>query len=989
MSLAAILIVRHGQTPQNLFFGNHLNSLTIYSLLILCGICIYAAITHVNISLRQYASKTHLYFAGLCLAVILAVPFLILAYEAQTVTAYIPSLRGTLAFSIIALAILPWVITSFTKTPARAFVVGLTIVWGILFLINLFAQNTIQYHDITSLKFLHLPWGETISLPVGHASFAMFVGILIVLVDFGFVISLLVMSWTRERNRLTLAMLLAIGVFLVSIIESLAVRIGLINFVYLSWFGFMAMIVIMSMVISRDTQKQLRDSERRFRLLVEQSPLSIQVLSPDGHTRQVNPAWQQLWGIKLDKLQGYNVLEDQQLIKKGVMPYIVQGFAGTAVEIPPIIYNPADNTQVSGSQRNQWIRSYIYPIKDEAGSIRDVILMHEDVTAKKRVEDAIRLIAAGVSSVVGEQFFQQLVLNLAKVFEADYAFIALQDKHEWTKLNMLAVCSKGEISHELNFSLACVPFMRILKEGTCVYPQDVQTLFPEECLLTDTGVQALIGTSLQTNDGQSGLLVVMHTKPIEYVEQAKEILDIFAVRAGVELQRQQAEAHIRQLAYHDYLTGLANRAQLHEHLTQVIQRSRQTHGQGALILIDLDHFKTINDALGHDVGDELLRAVAKRIAEACSDGMFLARLGGDEFVAVMEMSENSNAIRFQQDVMEHAQAILAHLARPIFAGERAFTIGASIGIVCFPDDSHTELDILRHADMALYQAKSRGRNNIQLFLPDLEVAATNRLHMEAGLRTALEHKELELYYQPLVDAQGGAIAAEVLLRWHHPELGEIPPDTFIPVAEDTGLIHGIGDWVFEQACANLKRWQDEGIPFGGHLSINVCPWQFARPDFVADLREILQKHDIDARHLMLELTETALLYDLEETIEKLKALRLLGLRIALDDFGTGYSSLAYLRDLPLDQLKIDKVFVNEVTSTVEHPLVGSMIAIGKHMKLTVVAEGVETQTQYDKLNSLGCEYFQGFMFCSPLSEQAFLAWLANHATCATPQTEPS
>lgn len=955
-----------------------MNALTIYSLLILCGICIYAGFTHLNISLRQASGKTHLYFAGLCLTVVLAIPFLISAYQAKTVAAYIPALRGTLAFSIIAVAILPWVMTSFTKTPARAFVVGLTIIFGILFLINLFAPNTIQYRNITSLEFLRLPWGETISLAVGQISYAMIAGILAVLADFGFIISLLIKSWTRERNRLTLAMFLAIGIFMASVIEGLAVRIGLINFVYLSWFGFIAMIIIMSLIISRDTQKQLRDSERRFRSLVEQSPLSIQLLSPDGHVRQVNPAWEQLWGMNINKLHDYKILEDQQLIEKGIMPYIVQGFAGTAVEVPPVIYNPADNPDASDLQHNQWIRSYIYPIKDEAGSVRDVILMHEDVTAKKRVEDAIRLIAAGVSSVVGEQFFQQLVLNLAKVFEADYAFIALQDKHEWTKLNMLAICAKGEIRNDLNFSLACVPFVRILKDGTCVYPHDVQTLFPEECLLTDTGVQALIGTSLQTDDGQNGLLVVMHTKPIEYVEQAREILDIFAVRAGVELQRQQAEAHIRQLAYQDYLTGLANRAQLHEHLTKVIQRTHQTNRQGALILIDLDHFKTINDALGHDVGDELLCAVAKRIAEACSDDVFLARLGGDEFVTVIETTEDISTARLQQDAMECAQTILIHLAEPIFTGERAFTIGASIGIVCFPDHSQTELDILRHADMALYQAKSKGRNNIQLFLPDLEVAATNRLHIEAGLRTALERKELELYYQPLVDTRGNAIAAEVLLRWHHPELGEIPPDTFIPVAEDTGLIHSIGDWVFEQACATLKRWQDAGIPFSGHLSINVCPWQFARPDFVSDLREILQKYNVSARDLMLELTETALLYDIEETIEKLKALRLLGLRIALDDFGTGYSSLAYLRDLPLDQLKIDKVFVNEVSSTVEHPLVDSMIAIGRHMKLTVVAEGVETQTQYEKLNALGCEYFQGFMFCCPLPEQAFLAWLDKH-----------
>ena len=327
-----------------------------------------------------------------------------------------------------------------------------------------------------------------------------------------------------------------------------------------------------------------------------------------------------------------------------------------------------------------------------------------------------------------------------------------------------------------------------------------------------------------------------------------------------------------------------------------------------------------------------------------------------------------------------AQRILTQLTTPVVAGERAFTVGASIGIVGFPEHGKTDLDVLRHADMALYQAKNKGRGGIQAYSPDLEIAATNRLQLEAGLRNAIEHNELELYFQPYVDVAGKPIGAEVLLRWHHPELGDIPPDEFIPVAEDTGLIHNIGGWVFDQACISLKQWSQDGAPFFGHLSINVCPWQFARPDFVSELRETVQRHQIDPHRLMLELTETALLYDISETVGKLKALRVLGFSIALDDFGTGYSSLAYLRDLPLDQLKIDKNFVSELSTTVEHPLVGSMIAIGRHMKLAVIAEGVETQTQRDKLIALGCEHFQGFLFCRPIPERDFLAWLDIHKT---------
>jgi diguanylate cyclase (GGDEF)-like protein/PAS domain S-box-containing protein len=955
-----------------------LNTLTTSSMYVLTGVCLYAAMHHLDIGLRPPRNRAHLLFSVLCLSVALLVLAQIQAYLAQHIPEFVSALRWNLSFILISFMLFHWFIAECTDVKPKPFLYLMTALFTVVLVINLFAPNTLQYREITHLNALRLPWGEVISEPVAHNSRAFTIGVLAVLTDFGFAIYALVIAWRREHRRTILAMLLAIGVFFLAALEGIAVRAAAFHFVHLGWFGFLAMVIMMSMALTRDTQKRLRESERRFRSLVEQSPLSIQVVAPDGHIRQVNPAWETLWGTKLEQLSGYNLLHDQQFIDKGIMPYIEKGFAGNASEIPTIVYNPATNPGTSAAQHDRWIHSYIYPIKDEAGKIHDVILMHEDVTEKKRIEDAVRLIAAGVSSAVDEQFFQQLVLNLAKVFEADYAFIALQDKHVWTRLNMLAAVAKGEITTELNFSLACVPFMRIMQEGTCVFPHDVQALFPEECALTDTGVQALIGTAICENEHQRGLLVVMHSKPIEYVEQAREILDIFAVRAGNELQRQRAQDHIRRLAYQDYLTGLANRAQLHERLTAALQQAKREQRQGALLLIDLDHFKTINDALGHDVGDEVLRAVGKRISEACEADVLLARLGGDEFVALMLSDAHLDQAHFQPKVFMQAQRILAQLANPIFTGERAFSIGASIGIVRFPEDDETDLDVLRHADMALYQAKSKGRGNIQLYLPDLEVAATNRLQLEAGLRHAVDQQEMELYYQPQIDAQGNAIGAEVLLRWHHPSLGDVPPTAFIPVAEDTGLIHHIGAWVFDQACASLTRWLREGVPFGGHLSINVCPWQFARPDFVADVREVLQRHNVDPQRLMLELTETALLYDLNETIEKLKALRFLGLRIALDDFGTGYSSLAYLRDLPLDQLKIDKNFISELSSTVEHPLVGSMIAIGKHMKLAVVAEGVETESQRNELIELGCEHFQGYLFCRPLPESAFITWLNQH-----------
>ncbi|HQT26398.1 MAG TPA: bifunctional diguanylate cyclase/phosphodiesterase, partial [Burkholderiales bacterium] len=373
----------------------------------------------------------------------------------------------------------------------------------------------------------------------------------------------------------------------------------------------------------------------------------------------------------------------------------------------------------------------------------------------------------------------------------------------------------------------------------------------------------------------------------------------------------------------------------------------------------------------HDVGDEVLRAVARRLSEVVSENAFLARLGGDEFVALMTTSEKDA----EDAALVLARKIMEKLASPLFVGERAFNIGASIGVALFPEADETELDILRHADMALYLAKSQGRGGIQLYQPNLQAEATNRLQIEEGLRRAIANDELELYFQPQVDVDGRMVGAEALLRWHHPELGSVPPSSFIPVAEETGLIHEIGGWVFENSCARLTSWLDSAIPFVGQLSINVCPWQFARPDFVSQVRRVLDEHGMDASRLMLELTETALLYDLEEAVGKLRTLRSLGFGIALDDFGTGYSSLAYLKDLPLDKIKVDKAFVGELVSTTEHPLVESMIAIGHHMHLGVIAEGVETAAQAEILASLGCEHFQGYFFSHPLPEKRFTEWM--------------
>lgn len=941
----------------------------------LSGVCIYAVINHLSIALRQPDSSEHLSFAGLCLLVNLAIFGRILSYQAQTIPDFVASLRWNLAFVCLGMILFPWVIAGLCRIYYRPYLFAMATIFIGLFIWNLFAPYTLQFSEIRHLSILHLPWGETLTRPEGKTSPVFAIFAIAIIAHFIYALYLLLVTWYRRRNSASFALLLAIAFFLLTVIEGIASRMQLVHFIQLGWLGFLAMIMTMSFVLNDDTRRRLLDSERRFRSLLEQSPFSMQLFTPDGFSRQVNPAWHKLWGQRPElQAADYNILQDPMLNKMGVMPLIQQGFTGTATEIPPSQY-PLNYKQAGNTHAERWLRAYIYPILDETRHIRDVILMHEDVTNRKHVDDAIRLIAEGVSSAVDEQFFEQLVINLARVFEADYACMGIRSREDNQQIQLIAEFDTGMLTRDIDMSIVGETIMNSLKQGTRICSRASECDLPADISAQLKDVHTLVGAPLPANDHPPGMLLIMRSKPLTRTDKASEIIEIFAARASSELQRRESEQRVRRLAYQDTLTGLPNRAHLHEHLVQLLDTPQNKVQRGALLLIDLDYFKTINDALGHEVGDNLLRAVARRIQENCDRQSFLARLGGDEFVTLVHKQDDETTSEFEEYITLLAQRLLTQLAYPVYTGDRAFTLGASIGIVRFPENGTNESDLLRHADMALYQAKNKGRGIFQLYLPELEEYAKRRLQLEAGLRTAIEKNELDIHYQPQIDLHGNVSGVEALLRWHSQELGTISPDEFIPVAEETGLIHSIGIWIIEQVCTQLTLWERNDIPFNGYISINVCPWQFARPDFVNDVSQLIRRHEIDPHRIMLELTETALLNDINETILKLKELRQLGLHISLDDFGTGYSSLAYIRDLPLDQLKIDKFFVNELSSRKEHTLIESMIAIGKKMKLTVVAEGVENSEQRDKLVELGCEYFQGYFFCEPLRERQLLAWL--------------
>lgn len=440
--------------------------------------------------------------------------------------------------------------------------------------------------------------------------------------------------------------------------------------------------------------------------------------------------------------------------------------------------------------------------------------------------------------------------------------------------------------------------------------------------------------------------------------------------------RKQAEAQLERQAFYDNLTGLPNRVLLYDRLEHAVVKARR-HGQmGALLFLDLDQFKMINDTLGHASGDTLLKEMAARLRKAIRQEDTAARMGGDEFVVLLNglPGQSDKAINIIRRIADN---IHRKMSVPLNLNDHRLQVTSSIGIALFPLNNDDANSILMQADTAMYRAKESGRNGTQFFLPSMQLVAEERLAMQNDLRQAVSRNELLLHYQPQLDAQGLVVGAEALLRWQHPRQGVIPPQEFISIAEETGLILPVGNWVLNAGCDILRRYADpaaaEYLPC---LAINVSPYQVRQPEFVEQVRKAIQLNAIEPGRLELELTENILMSDIEGVAAKMAELKQLGVRFSLDDFGTGYSSLGYLRHLPLDRLKIDQSFVRDILENASSlAIVGTIIDMAHHLNLEVIAEGVETQEQLAALKQKGCSQYQGFYFDKPMPETEFLQHL--------------
>ncbi|PKG80937.1 diguanylate cyclase [Colwellia sp. 75C3] len=445
-----------------------------------------------------------------------------------------------------------------------------------------------------------------------------------------------------------------------------------------------------------------------------------------------------------------------------------------------------------------------------------------------------------------------------------------------------------------------------------------------------------------------------------------------------DISQQKADAiQIEQLAYFDPLTELPNRRLLHDRLNQALVFSDRNLHYGALLFLDLDNFKTLNDTLGHDIGDMLLQQVAKRLISITREGDTVTRFGGDEFVILLE-NLHKNAVIAAAETKTIGNKILATINQPYNIAGHTYISSTCIGASLFLGHQTTPDELLKQADISMYQAKKAGRNVFCFFDPQMQSTITNRVALERDLLYALKHQQFQLYYQVQVDSSNRPLGAEALIRWIHPERGIVPPFNFIPLAEDTGIIIEIGKWVIESACIQLKLWQKNSNTAVLSLSINVSAKQFHQADFVKTIIKMIDVHDINPSLLKIELTESLLLINIEEIINKMNSLAEMGIQFSLDDFGTGYSSLQYLKKLPLYQLKIDQSFVRDLgIDSNDKIIVKTIISMAHSLGLNVIAEGVENEEQQQYLISQGCINFQGYLFSKPVPIKEFERLIEN------------
>ena len=681
----------------------------------------------------------------------------------------------------------------------------------------------------------------------------------------------------------------------------------------------------------------LRKSSLTMHQLISQAPISIAMFDRNMDYLVCSNRWIKDHGQQADSLTGKNHYEIMPVAEKWRAIHQL-GFAGQNIK------NDEDSW-IGPDGKQHWIRWAMVPWNDDTGAVGGIIISLEDITEGRLAEEELRIAAIAFEAQEGiiVTDAERVILRVNQAFTVITGYSA-----EEAIGKTPAMLDSGK--HDAGFykRMAAALKQAHYWHGEIWNRRKNGDIYPE--WLTISAVLNPTG---------------------EVSHYVYSFFDISQYKA--------AEDKIEHLAFYDPLTGLPNRRLLHDRLHHVVSTSGRHLRYGALLFIDLDNFKVLNDTKGHTIGDMLLVGVAERLQACVREVDTVARLGGDEFIVLLEnLHENVEIAASASESI--GEKILHQLSQNFELDGYVYHSSASIGISLFCQQEVSAEELLKRADTAMYQAKSAGRNTLRFYDPAMQHALESRAALETDLRHALEQKQFQLYYQMQAYHNGQIISAEILLRWAHPQRGMISPMEFIPLAEETGLIVPIGQWVLESACAQLKAWESDVETAFLKLSINVSARQFHQDDFVDQVRKTVLESGIDPDKLDIELTESLVLDDINETIRKMEALREIGVRFSMDDFGTGYSSLAYLTQLPLDKLKIDQSFVRNIgVKDSDAVIVQTIIGMARNLRMEVIAEGVETEAQRIFLDKNGCPVCQGYLFGKPVPYEEFMRQLRGHA----------
>ncbi len=736
----------------------------------------------------------------------------------------------------------------------------------------------------------------------------------------------------------------------------------------------------------RDTSEQQRQIQRlrQLSLVVDGSDNAIFVSTPNRQVVYVNGGFTRMLGYGLEDLA--NASPARVLSGPHTDPSLDQRVAdavatGQSLQMEILLYTKAG--------RPLWVSTSINPVRDDDGTLLGMVSVLSDITQTKMhqvlhnkvldalvhewsVADVMTLLCREVEHIAPELTVAVVTVDNEGLMRT-LASPSLPDAW-FRKMDGMAIGPRAGICGAAAWRGRPVLVKDIDSDPLCVNTRH---------LIAPLGLRACWSHPITSSSGRVlGTLAFYYRENRGPDELHERLADICLHLCALALEREQTNERVHQLAFYDTLTGLPNRIMFSAKAEHALANVAQVNGTAAVLFIDLDRFKRVNDAQGHAAGDGLLRDVAVRLSEELGGINIVGRQAGDEFVAVLPMcgTEHAGSV---------AERLLGVIATPTPAGLMTLHPSASIGVAMFPEDGR-DIDLLvRHADMAMYRAKSDGGGGFRFFSADMNRLAQERVSLEAALRDALRLNRLQLQYQPQVGGSGGRqlYGVEALLRWHHAELGVIPPSRFVPVAEECGLIADLSLWVLRRACAQMADWRRRGVDIP-RVSVNISAINFRDPQLSLQISDLLDEHGLAPDDLTLEITESVMLDPDPDVLENIEAIYVLGVRLSLDDFGTGYSSLSHLHRLPISELKLDRSFVRDIdTSAIARTLTSSVLRIGESLGMKVVAEGVETESQHRFLTEQRFPVLQGYLFSPPLPSDSLEQWLETHCYAAARETD--